>query len=169
MHKPITRDENIVIILLLLFSALCGFSEKMHFSGKIVITIFMILSGYLLFNRQVKMIVNRLKKHKSYFPVTAVVAETKEQQINYGAANGKYPFFVISYQTEDGKICTKELHNFFSIRAIKPGQKIGLLVNRDNSDDIMVRSSDFFLFVLLCVIGVIVELVLAMILVNINQ
>ena len=168
MYKPITRDENIVIILMLLFAALCGLSEKTRLSGKIVITVFMILSGYLLFNRQVKMIVSRSNKRKFYYPVTAVITETKEQQVNYAVAQGKYPFFVISYQAEDGKLCTKELHNFFSVRKIKTGRKVGLLVNRDNSDDIIVKSSDIFLFVLLCVIGVIVELVLAVKLVNIN-
>ena len=168
MYKPITRDENVVIILMLLFGALCGLTEKMHFSGKIVIKIFMVLSGYLLFNRQVKMLVNRFNKRNTYYPVTAVITETKEQSLDYGVAKGKYPFFVIEYQVEDGKMCTKELHNFFSIRSIKTGQKIGLLVNHDNSDDIIVKSSDNFLFVLLCVLGVIVELILAVILVKIN-
>lgn len=168
MYKPITRDENIVIIIMLLFGAMCGLSEKMHFSGKLVIAIFMILSGYLLFNRQVKMIVSRSSKRKTYYPVTAVITETKEQSLDYGVAKGKYPFFVIEYQVEDGKMCTKELHNFFSVQKIKTGQKIGLSVNRDNSDDIIVKSSDIFLFVLLCVLGVMVELVLAVMLFNIN-
>ena len=168
MYKPITRDENVVIILMLLFAALCGLSETTRFSGKTVITIFMILSAYLLFNRQVKMIVSRSSKRKTYYHVTAVITETKEQSLDYGVAKGKYPFFVIEYQVEDGKMCTKELHNFFSIKTIKTGQKVGLLVNRDNSDDIIVKSSDIFLFVLLCALGVIVELVLAVILVNIK-
>lgn len=168
MYKPITRDENAVIILMLLFGALCGLSEKTHFPGRVVIAVFMILSGYLLFNRQVKMVVSRSSKRKTYYPVTAVITETKEQSLDYGVAKGKYPFFVIEYQVEDGKMCTKELHNFFSVRAKKAGQKIGVLVNRDNSDDIIVKSSDLFFFVLLCVLGVIIELVLTVMLVNIN-
>ena len=168
MYKHITRDENVVIILMLLFGAVCGLSEKTHFSGKIVIAIFMIFSGYLFFNRQVKMIVDRSKKRKTYYPVTAVITETKEQSLDYGVAKGKYPVFVIEYRAEDGKMCTKELHNFFSIRKIKTGQKVGLLVNRDNSDDIIVKSSDVFLFVLLCVLGVIIEFVLVIIFANIN-
>ncbi len=171
MYKPITKDEFIVISFMLLSATLYRVFDdftKIHFSGKFVIIIFMILSGYLLFNRQVKMIINLIIKRKLYYPVTAVITEIKNQSVNYGVVKGKYPVFVITYHNENNKISVKELHNFFSIKSIKKGQKVKLMINRNNLDDIIVVSSDVFLFIIYCIMGIIFESISLILLLNIH-
>ena len=165
MYRAITKDENIVIIFTLSFAvAYRIFSDYLHihFSGKYIIILLMILLGYLLFNRQVKFIIHWRNHRKLYYLAIATITEIKEHST-------RYPVFVIEYQNQDNQLCTKELHSFFSIKSIKKNQKIHLMVNRDNPSDIIVKSSDSFLFAFYCIMGVIVELILMIILVNIHE
>ncbi|MDY4414415.1 MAG: hypothetical protein SPE43_08640, partial [Ruminococcus sp.] len=64
MYKPITKDEIIVMILMssfaVLYRILDDFTE-IHFSAKCIFIIFMLFLGYLLFNRQIKFIVNLIR------------------------------------------------------------------------------------------------------------
>ncbi len=170
MYKPITKDEIIVMILMFSFAVLYRILDdfaEIHFSGKHIIAVAMIFVGYLLFNRQIKFIVNLIRKRKLYYSAVAEITDIKKHTANYVVVGGKYSVFVIQYQDLHKKICTQELHNFFSIREIKTGQKINLKINCQNSDDMIVMSSDIFLFLFYCVSGIIVESVLMMLLINI--
>ena len=172
MYKPITKDEIIVMILMssfaVLYRILDDFTE-IHFSAKCIFIIFMLFLGYLLFNRQIKFIVNLIRKRKLYYSSVAEITDIKKHTANYVVVGGEYSVFVIQYQDWHKKICIQELHNFFSIKKIKTGQKINLKINCKNSDDIIVMLSDIFFFVFYSIIGIITELVLTVTLFNITD
>ncbi len=158
MYKPITPDEYLFIFLTfslaLLHRALEGSLKTV--SGGIFI-VYIAAVGYLCFNRQVKFLWRCIVNRKNYYPTVGVIGETHSNPVSFGAVHGKYPSYVVSYFNESNEKCVKEIHNFFSVKSIKAGQKIKLRINRDNTDDMIVLPSDIFLFVLLSVIGIMFE------------
>lgn len=167
MYKNFTKDEIVVVIvgmsIFLLYRFIDDFT-KIHIDGKVIIVLFMLFSGYLFFNRQIKMLYNLHNNLSSYYSVTGVIKDIKSEQVYLGRGKGKYPVFVVIYYDADNVKSEKELHNFFSIKKKKKGDKVGLKINRDDSDDIIVTTSDTFLFIFYSFCGFIVETLLIMLL-----
>jgi len=158
MYKPITTDEYIAIFLMISLAVVHRILDGAFKTGSSVIFIaYMAIVGYLCFNRQVKFLWRCISKRKNYYPTVGVIGEINSIPVSFGAVHGKYPSYVVSYLNESNEKCVEEIHNFFSVRSIKAGQKIKLRINRENTDDMIVLPSDIFLFVLLCIMGILFE------------
>ena len=156
MYKGFKKSENIVGMIFILFALIyrvLADHAKIYIPDTVVFIVMFVFFGYLFFNRVVTLAIEAAKvgkaPYETFFTIDAV-RETTE----FGST---YKFFDVSYTDADNKRHTKEIHNAFSVKKWKVGDKIRIKVSRDDPERIIIPSSDIFLAVLMSLIGIAAE------------
>ena len=162
-YKNFTKDEMFVIGLYI-SSALvwCIFVQmlKIVFLRKILVPVFMLVIGYLCFNRQVKFLHRVFGKKWDYYRADAAVTAVKGEVFNNPLGNSSdYDVTVIEYRDNGGKLYKEEIHSYFALHKLTAGDTVKILVSRSDPHDIIIRFSDPALCVLCSVPGVIFEMI----------
>jgi len=171
VHKRTTKDEYVVFLIALILCSVYRIIDdftNIHISGRFIVILLMVIAGYLLFNRQVKFLINKKRNYGFYYNSFAIVDEVKYEKIALGVAKSKYIVFVLKYTIGENKFWHKEIHSSFSFYKWKKGHSIALKINRKNPDDIIIPKSDTFMFFFYCAIGIATEMILLLLFVNVN-
>lgn len=159
MYNKLGKDEIIVSVLLFIFAIVYRILEDYKVNmipPELALLVLIICTAYLCFNRGVKFMINQITNKNNFYCTSAFIRSTKFIQ----AGRGSYICYLIEYEDESHNTHVKELHNFFSIKNLKIGDKIKINVNRNDPDNIIVAFSDFIIAIIMCVIGIIFESVL---------
>lgn len=156
-YQKLSKSEIIVSLLLFLFWLVYSILEDYQvnlISSDFAFLVWMISIAYLFFNRIVKLLVNQNKNN--FYCTFAFIQSTKFIQ----AGKGSYLSYVIKYEDGNSNIHVKELHGFFSVKNLIPGDKIKINVDKNNPNNIVVAYSDLMIAIIMCVMGIVFESIL---------
>ncbi len=157
MYNKLGKDEIIVSISLFIFVLVYRILEDYQVNmipSDLALLVLMICTAYLCFNRVVKLLINRNKNN--FYCTSAVIQSTKY----IPAGRGSYICYVIKYEDESRNTHIEELHNFFSIKSLKVGDEIKINIDKNNPNNIIVAFSDLMIAIIMCVIGIVFEMLL---------
>ncbi len=159
MYKDFSIDEKIVMIALGVFA--CAYALLRDAGVRLIpaeaaLIIFALCAGYLCFNRVVKYLW-MLKGSSGFFETECIIRDKMYRQMG----RGRYPVLIAEYTDPDGVSHIKKIHSSFSIKKWEVGDRIGIRLDPDDPEKIMIPSSDNVLAVIMTVMGLIFETILA--------
>lgn len=165
MHNDFSKDEKFVMIFICIFAIAYRIFDKYKFiSGKAALLILIISAGYLFFNRTIKFLFDLKMNSDSFFRTVCTIQDIKHRPTGRGA----YPVYIAHYTDLENNHHIKEIHSSFSVKKWKIGDQLNIRVNRNNPDKIIIDFSDLCLAIIMCITGIVFEIILFEIYIHIN-
>ena len=158
MYKNYTKTEIAVLGTLMtaaLIYRIANDTKIVRIPSGVILLIWIFCIGYIFFNRSIKLLINAVKNRNNFCVITAEITEIKHFYMSRG---GGYDYYIISYEYMN-KSYSQEIHNSFSIKKWKKGDRIKIKVNKNAPDNIIIVFSDVSTAVLMSIIGLLFEAV----------
>ena len=156
MYKGFNKGEVIVSMIAILFALvyrILADHASINLPAAVVFIVMFVSFGYLFFNRVVTLAIDAAKMRNKCFD-TFLTIEKIWGNKSFGS---EYKIFTASYLDAEDKLRMKTIHQAFSIRKWKVGDRIRIKVSREDPEKIIIPSSDIFLAVLMSLLGIAAE------------